>query len=304
MSKGITYHIITIVAIFSALGLGIFIGSMLNGEQLMVSHQSKLMTELGGHLKSITQEKEALKEEISQLKNDIGLKDQLINCIFSDYVSGRLKGYNVAIVMTGDKELSEEISLLLQNAGANILSVTSIMNLYQIDSISAFNQIKPVRDDFRLNKTDNITTYAAESLMYSILSGKDVDFINETASKEYIEIQGDYSKMVDYIIWVGPNQNGREYINVVDIPMLNIVKKLNIPSLIVERSSSAYSAMDIFKQSGFSTIDNIDTIYGKISMLMVMKGVQGNFGTKESATSLLPKLSVESFKQLNLKKNN
>ncbi|MDK2811362.1 MAG: Copper transport outer membrane protein MctB, partial [Petroclostridium sp.] len=40
MSKGITYHIITIVAIFSALGLGIFIGSMLNGEQLMVSHQS------------------------------------------------------------------------------------------------------------------------------------------------------------------------------------------------------------------------------------------------------------------------
>ncbi|MDK2799898.1 MAG: hypothetical protein PWP27_1411 [Clostridiales bacterium] len=303
MSKGITYHIITVVAIFTALGLGIFIGSLLNGEKLLISQQNKLMTQLGENLKSVAQENNQLKDEITKLTSELNLKNQLVNCIFQDYVNGRLDGYNIAIITTGDKEIYGEITSLLQYAGANVLSITSITNLYEIDNMSVFRHIEPNENNLFTKHTNNIGTYVAKNLMYSILAGKNISFIEEMANMGYIDIQGDYSKMVDSIIWISPNKYGKEYVDLIDIPMLNIVKKLNIPSIIVEKSDSNYSAISAFKKLGFSTVDNIDTIYGKVSLLIVLKGVQGNFGIKDASNSLLPNFNIENYKQLNLKTN-
>lgn len=296
MHKGITYHIITIVAVFTALGLGIFIGSMLNGEQLMVTQQSKLMQELGQNLTLMTKENERLKNEVKSINDQVIFKNQLIQYLYQSYADSRLSGYNVAVVITGERETYGEIKDLMQNAGANIVSVTSILDLDSIDNIEVFRSVqygeKVELPNEEVNTTvNNFASYAAARLMYSIVSGQHTYLINQMVHLKYIEASGDYSKTVDYVIFIGPNKNGREYMELIDVPMLKVTKNKNIPSIIVEQSNSEYSAIDIFKTMGFSTVDHIDTVPGKISLLMVMEGAKGNFGIKKSSTSLLPDFS-------------
>ncbi|WHH59911.1 copper transporter [Petroclostridium sp. X23] len=270
MSRGITYHIMTIAAIFIAMGLGIFIGSMLNGEQLVMMQQSKLMSELGEHLQLMTQENKELKTEIKSLSDDIVTKSELIDSIFEEYLRGSLQGYNVAIIATGGRDLCDEIISLLQVADANIRSVTSVKNISETDIVNVFNQMQYYQNPM-IAKESNMATYAAEHLMYSILSGKNSGLIDQFADMDYIDSEGDYSEGIDHVIWVGPNTYGSEYVEKIDIPMLDIVKKMDIPCLIVGRGESEDSSINMYKKSGFSAINNIETTNGKVALTMKMK---------------------------------
>mgnify|MGYP000032092654 CR=1 FL=1 len=77
MGRGITYHIITIVSVFIALGIGIFIGSMLNGEQLMMSYQTNLIHEFEKHIQVLTSENNELKSRIEQLITEMNVRETI-----------------------------------------------------------------------------------------------------------------------------------------------------------------------------------------------------------------------------------
>lgn len=86
MNRGISYHIITIVAIFTSLGIGIFIGSMLNGEKFMMNQQSRLITHLEENLKIQRQENNNLKIQIEELMNEIAHQEEIIMTIYDNSV--------------------------------------------------------------------------------------------------------------------------------------------------------------------------------------------------------------------------
>ena len=77
MSRGITYHIITIVAIFTALGIGILIGSMLNGEKLITGYQTNIIGEFEKHINQLTSENNELKSRIEQLITEMNVRETI-----------------------------------------------------------------------------------------------------------------------------------------------------------------------------------------------------------------------------------
>ena len=85
MTKGITYHIITITAVFAALGLGILIGSLLNGEKLLSSQQTKILNQMGERLNIISKENSDLKKEVKKMSDEIASKNELIEKVFNGY---------------------------------------------------------------------------------------------------------------------------------------------------------------------------------------------------------------------------
>ncbi len=292
MYKGMMYHIITVMAVFCALGIGILIGSLLNGEQIMTAQQSKLMHELGEHLNVMNDEKNKLKLELGSVYKQLTFKDTVIEYLCQQYGEGQLEGYNIALVVSGEEKKVDDIKKWIEQAGANVISTTSVSNLNTTSEAEAFNnfafnifeRISPLPE----NQNIDIMSYVAENLIYAIITGKYTGVIDEMANKHYIEADGRYDRQIDYVVFVGPNKNGDAYVKNVDVPMLNIIQQHDIPFIVVEKSNSHYSAVDIFKELGFSTVDNIDTPLGKVSMLMVLKGAQGNFGLKEASRNLLP----------------
>ena len=51
--------------------------------------------------------------------------------------------------------------------------------------------------------------------------------------------------------------------------------------------------MEYYQKQGISTVDNVDTIIGQISLALIMTGQEGNYGIKEGADALMPLLPEE-----------
>ncbi len=217
MNKGIPYHILTITGIFFALGIGIFIGSMLNGEQLMVSQQNRLMNELRQAFGIINKENEQLKYKISEMNKEEEMKDELLQTLYEDYVKGKLEGCRIAVIMASEQDDYIELQSILEEAGANVLSVSTGVNL--IDDISVFGE----------------ENYYAKK----------------------------YSDKIDYIIFFSQ----REAYSV-NISMLEMAKRLNIPVLMVGRLSSEFYEQT--KEFNIPIITTIETYIGKVSLLRII----------------------------------
>ena len=69
---------------------------------------------------------------------------------------------------------------------------------------------------------------------------------------------------------------------------MNYVKKNNIPIIVVENQETNLIDIDKYKKMGISTVDHIDTLYGKLSLISLLYGNTGNYGFKEGSQGILP----------------
>lgn len=56
----------------------------------------------------------------------------------------------------------------------------------------------------------------------------------------------------------------------------------------VELTETDPSTVPVFSTAGISTVDNVEQVSGQVSLVFALLGADGDFGVKESATSLLP----------------
>ena len=57
-----------------------------------------------------------------------------------------------------------------------------------------------------------------------------------------------------------------------------------------ERADDDPSQIDFFADRGLSSVDNVDTVAGKVALVLVLSGAEGSYGIKDTADSLLPDL--------------
>ena len=108
------YHLVSIIAVFLALALGIVIGTTaLNGELL-----STLKRSIG----SLTSEKRGLEDTITGLRSQNAAGQQLADRIGPAAVQGRLQGRRVVLVVApnGSADTARSLEPLLVAAGATV----------------------------------------------------------------------------------------------------------------------------------------------------------------------------------------
>lgn len=120
------YYLITIASIFLALGIGIFIGFTLDGQEIFVEQQQSLISELEYRFSELKNENASMKKIVDAKEEELMLHREFINQVFPRLVEGRLVGQNVAIVESSDEFIYTGLITSLKRAGANVVSVTFI----------------------------------------------------------------------------------------------------------------------------------------------------------------------------------
>ncbi len=63
----------------------------------------------------------------------------------------------------------------------------------------------------------------------------------------------------------------------------------SVPAVGVESTTATPSAVDVFRRSGLSSVDNVDTAVGRVALaLLLAGGREGHYGVKGSADAILP----------------
>ncbi|MFZ5652277.1 MAG: copper transporter [Bacillota bacterium] len=279
MFLNLKYHIVSLVAVFLALGLGILIGSAFPGDTTMISQQQLMMGMLESRMESIRQKNESLRARINQLEMNGNIRGQFEKQVLPALVEGRLRGRCVAIISTGERSVTEELASTLQLAGASVQSITSLGG--------EMKSMEKVADRLQWQNIDqkSFLLKIAVEISSAVMSG-DTPAIKTLAGEGILKISGRYGQPVSDVVMVG----GAGTENGIDSHIIDYFKSNGVGVYGAEESFASHSCMKEYQKKGLPTVDNIDTAPGQVSLVYAMSGRPGHYGIKSTARSLLPDL--------------
>ena len=288
MNINMKYYIVTIGSIFLALGIGIIVGFNLNYDQELSKQQSEVLSEFEDRFDSLNQEKADLNTQIEDLTKE---QEKLTSYISQNYnllITNALTDRNTGIIITNEKnDYSEEIENLIKYADGHLA-----FNIVVRDTIEDEKKLKTLSNDIdkEIKTSQDCINYIMDCLNGDNAQ-KDLEKLQELELIEIKSLSDDYASY-DSAILVGENEDENMQ-KTFEVKEKNIISKLKSEKkylVAVQREASNSKFLKLCSDSKISTIDNIDSEIGKISLSMLIKdeSIVGNYGTGENVTDLMP----------------
>lgn len=287
----IKYYVLTVVSIFLALAIGIYIGFMFDAQDILISQKEDIVSQLEERFDYLEEENKAVREEISRVTKENEQIKEFNRAIYGEVIKNRLSGVKIAIIETSEDYIYKGISQTLEVAGAEVTSITTIKN--NIDSNidllkSAYEMATGVETD-----ANNVLKLTIDKIASDIISGEDSRALETFKNEGLIDITGTYLTPIDYVIIAGGRKEEDEKrFEVIDERIIDICKESNVPIIGIEKENVSFSYIDKYKNNRISSIDNVDSIMGRVALVLAIDGRPGNYGIKPSAESLVPNLST------------
>ena len=288
MNINMKYYIVTIGSIFLALGIGIIVGFNLNYDQELSKQQREVLSEFEDRFDSLNQEKADLNTQIEDLTKE---QEKLTSYISQNYnllITNALTDRNTGIIITNEKnDYSEEIENLIKGADGHLA-----FNIVVRDTIEDEKKLKTLSNDIdkEIKTSQDCINYIMDCLNGDNAQ-KDLEKLQELELIEIKSLSDDYASY-DSAILVGENEDENMQ-KTFEVKEKNIISKLKSEKkylVAVQREASNSKFLKLCSDSKISTIDNIDSEIGKISLSMLIKdeSIVGNYGTGENVTDLMP----------------
>ncbi len=262
MIPNMKFYVVSIVAIFTALGLGIYIGFSMDTEGFITDQQENLVSIVETQFETLIKENKELVEENENvlIKNKEGKK--YIDESYDLLIPEKLAGKNIALIESNGDYASSSIGHDIEEAGGNLLNLTTVLNLNKEEIANMTN---------------------------SIINGNNSEYVRNLASDGKVEAIGNYNQKIDYIILAGGSESDNNTkISVVDKSVIDMAKSNDIKVVGVEKFNVENSYTSKYREYGLTTVDNINTKMGKIATVLSFDAKLGSYGVKGNAESIIP----------------
>jgi len=274
------YHVTALVAVFLALGIGMLIGSMVLGSEFMSEQQNALIDQLENDFQQMRIQHGLTKSELTAANRMIDTYQEFCSQAMPALIKDKLRDYRVVILQTNNSFDAQEIIDPLRIAGAEVKGAVTVMEDFTLANVSSTLQVD-------LDKGEELVRVFAEAILF----GENTDLISALTGKNLIRMTGELGGPIDAVILVGGNQGAvLEQAKWLDTSLLDYFIDNSVNVVGVEPSSTPYSYMSLYQAKHIATVDNVDTIPGKISLVYSLLGEKGDFGIKKTAKKLMPQL--------------
>jgi hypothetical protein len=289
------YHVVSLVAVFLALGLGIIVGiNFGKNENLGVDQQ---IDRLEQTYQKIREDQKILQTSLQAKETMLQSAEEFQKAILPNLILNRLLGKRIAIIRTNDAvdfKYTKNLVDLLKQAGAEVTSVTSFLKPLDLtdaglktEMIAAFG-LAGVEDK-------NLTAMVWRKALRTIIIGEGNAELAYLQNIDLVKLWGEYNRgYIDTLLFFGgANSEETDQEKMVDLPLLEAVRKLDVKVIGVEPSFVTYSYMRLYQSKIKGTIDNVDTPPGEMTLVyMLASGNRGHYGTKETARRLIPEFKL------------
>ena len=288
MNINMKYYIVTIGSIFLALGIGIIVGFNLNYDQELSKQQSEVLSQFEEKFDSLNEEKSDLNKQIDSLNEKYGKLKTYVSQNYNLLIADALTNKNTGIILTNEKnDYSEELESTIKEANGNLA-----FNIVIKDTIENSEKLKEAAEatGIEIKSSQDCINYIIDSLNGETAKSD----LEKLAKLDLIEIKSlnkDYASY-DSVVLVGENED-ENMKNSFEVKEKNIISKLKSEKkylVAVQREESTSEFIKLCSDLNISTIDNIDSEVGKISLTMLVKDESkvGNYGVGENTTDLMP----------------
>jgi len=290
------YHVVSLAAVFLALGVGILIGGAILGNAAL----QKELGQIEQNLAKLRNDQRAFQDEIAKREAELKASNQFGAAVLPVLVRNKLLGKRVALVRTNpstDPRLVKDLVRLFQIAGSKVTSTTAIL---RDPADIGLDRLVDLGGKVGLSAPDaaalsrEILRLAIDRIANGPISeepGSDV-VLSSLSAARLIEIGGDYREMVDILVIVGgsrdPNIDLSQKVDRTLIDTLAGSKGLMVAA--VEPSDVARSYLTEYVQHPLIIVDNIETTAGQAALILALvRGRKGHYGIR-GAHQLLPEV--------------
>ncbi|MGL4912189.1 MAG: copper transporter [Romboutsia sp.] len=288
MHINMKYYIVSIGAIFIALGIGMLVGFNLNYDQELSKQQANIISDLDNKFEDLKTTNDNLEESLSSLTTDYDKAIEFINNNSDKIIVDGLLDKNIGIISTNENyDYSTEIEEIITKANGkiafNIIITNNIENKEKMEELST-------KLDIELKTTQDLVKYISECLKLEDGESK----LQELQTLELIKLNYISSEFLNYdsVILSGGNETkaDEKKFKLIDETLIASLKEQNKNIVAVQKTNAKISYVDMYAKNKITTIDNMDEGIGQVSLVisLTQKEINGNFGRLETAESLLP----------------
>ncbi|MBU5306615.1 copper transporter [Clostridioides mangenotii] len=288
MHINMKYYIVTIGAIFIALGIGILVGFNLNNNEQLSEQQANMINDLDEKFEILKDTNDSLKNDLSKSNSKYDKAVAYINKNVDKLIDSTLTGKTVGIITLNENfDNSEGITTTLDKTGAKIA-----FNIVIKDSIKQTAKLKEVSQKVGvdLSDTEGAVNYIIETLSTEDASSK-LEYLQELDLIKLNYLGSSYLSYDSVILSAGDDsKNPEKDFEKLDKYLVDSLKAQNKYMVEVQNSDVTTSYVDLYSKNKVATIDNINEESGSISLSILLKQGNkiGNFGSSKTADSLIP----------------
>jgi hypothetical protein len=283
------YHIGSLVSIFVALLLGILIGIGL----------APRPEELNNVVSNLRKEYQATRienrEKLERLQRQANENEAVAKEAVSAVIAGRLSGKRVALLLNHNlgHGLADRLRATLAQAGASVTSSTTITSEF----VTMPQQVQEAvcrRLLLYPPPGTKVRPLLARAIARDLCQGQSKLIGDLHADRLLQSTPGSsYDARVDAVLIVGGMKDAAEASpEQIDVPLIKELAQRGVRVVGCEESGVLVSCIPAYKSQGIPTVDNIDTVAGRLALVLALEGVDGHFGVKETADRLLPQISA------------
>lgn len=285
MIVDIRYHIITLVAVFLMLGLGILIGTTMVGSDAIVKQQGQIADRLEKQLDGLRSENQKVQERIESVEAENNILHVFAEEVVPFAVAGRLQGLRVGVFETGGPAPQEMLNEL-KTAGAEVEPIVTVVNGLDISG-----SVETLKRDFGWpeKKPEELTARLAREIGRAVATGQNPRLLDYLQEEGLIRVTGSYSKPINVAVLVGGAEGAEvDRVTRVDLNLIEGIQIEGVEVAGVEESTGSGNSIKEYQKRKISTVDDIDTPWGRVALILALSGEPGRYGTKPTAKRLMP----------------
>ncbi|MGL4797302.1 MAG: copper transporter, partial [Paraclostridium sp.] len=262
MHINMKYYVVTIGAIFIALGIGMLVGFNLNYDQELSKQQATIIKDLDKQFEGLKTKNDELESLLdSSEKNNTQLLEY-INNNYTKIIKDELQERNIGVLTTSnDYEYTDQVQKTIGESTGNI-AFDIILN----DSITNQENIKELSNilevDFK--NTEDVVNYIVDCLK-DINANSKLEEIEKLGMIKINSISENYKDYTEVVIAGGSSKENDEKVKSVDKAIIEKLKQENKYVVSVQKSDVKVSYIEAYKESKVVTIDNVDEGLGKLA---------------------------------------
>ena len=304
------YHLVSLIAVFLAVALGIIIGTTALNEPILA--------EIENQVADLEQDKRALEDRTQQLQAQLDTTDAFEQALAPALVAGTLTGRNVLLVSTNEDvapEVVEQVTALVTEAGGTVGGAISLRPEYSdpttASSLQSYATGGGLPPGIELSPTDQTGQLVAGLLGQVLMTKPDgpvpdaaavSSVVSGLSSLDALSLDSDTVTPSDYAVVLTAGAFTQDDAGDRNTALVDLVSALDAAGSGAVVAGDALSAgenglvgvirADPELSAAISTVDNVGTAAGRISTVLALgsesEGTSGKYGTGEDTQPVPP----------------
>jgi hypothetical protein len=280
------YHIISIVAVFLALGIGLLMGSGVLGDPLLDNIRERA--------RDVQEFNNRLKADVVDLEDDLGVARRFTEAVEPLLIEDRLAGDDVVLVefAAGDVALDGLVETLEDRAGATVAAIVTVTDDFSLSAAEDYDEMRTITGsipgeagELRLDAARQLGGRLA-ALAAGRRSPRSLALVHRLEEAGFLDVAEEDEQTpipVDAKFVVIASGEGEPPYPVEDVvaALAEGLSTLPVDVVGVETSGGAWGAARAIRDDGdlstaIGSVDNVDSLTGRIAMVMTLDRADGD----------------------------